>query len=91
MVGAALAAAGGQILLTIGLKGSHAAPATTATYVGFVFAALIGWLAFGETLSWTTVLGTAAIFLGVLLLGRRGVTARPSGAPVAAPGGTEEM
>jgi drug/metabolite transporter (DMT)-like permease len=91
MVGAALAAAGGQILLTIGLKGSHAAPATTATYVGFVFAAAIGWLAFAETPAWTTILGTVAIFLGVFLLGRRGVTARPSGAPVSEPGGTEEM
>jgi len=87
MVGAALAAAGGQILLTIGLKGSHAAPATTATYVGFVFAAAIGWIAFGEPPTWPTLVGTLAIFLGVSLLGRRGVTARPSGAPVVAPDG----
>jgi drug/metabolite transporter (DMT)-like permease len=88
MVGAALAAAGGQILMTIGLKGAHAAPATTATYVGFVFAAAIGWLAFAEAPAWTTLLGSLAIFVGVALLGRRGVTARPSGAPVAAPDGT---
>jgi drug/metabolite transporter (DMT)-like permease len=91
LVGAALAAAGGQILMTIGLKGSHAAPATTATYAGFVFAAAIGVLVFDETPAWTTVAGTVAIFVGVALLGRRAVTARPSGAPVVAPGGTEEM
>jgi drug/metabolite transporter (DMT)-like permease len=99
LVGAALAAAGGQILLTVGLKGARAAPATTSTYVGFVFAALIGWLSFGESLAWTTLAGTIAIFVGVALLGRRGVTARPSGAPVVGsvvepgvtPSGTEEM
>ncbi len=91
LVGAALAAAGGQMLLTIGLKGARAAPATTSTYVGFVFAALIGLVAFDEPLAWTTLVGALAIFVGVALLGRRGVTARPSGAPVAVPdetGGT---
>lgn len=91
IVVAALAAAGGQILMTIGLKGTRAAPATTSTYVGFVFAAAIGWFAFAEPPAWTTLVGTLSIFAGVALLGRRGVTARPSGAPVAAPdetGGT---
>ena len=88
MVAAALAAAGGQLLLTIGLQGARAAPATTSTYAGFVFAAAIGWACFDEPLSWTTLAGTLAIFLGVALLGRRGVTARPSGAPIAGPGGT---
>ena len=91
LVGAALTAAGGQILLTVGLKGARAAPATTSTYAGFVFAAAIGWVAFAEPLAWSTLAGTLAIFLGVALLGRRGVTARPSGAPVGVPGGTEEM
>ena len=91
LVGAALAAAGGQMLLTIGLKGTHAARATTSTYVGFVFAAVIGLVAFDEALAWTTVVGAVAIFVGVALLGRRGVTARPGGAPVVVPdetGGT---
>ena len=91
MVGAALAAAGGQLLMTIGLKGARAAPATTSTYVGFVFTAAIGWVAFSESPAWTTVAGTLSIFLGVALLSRREIRARPSGAPVAAPGGTEEM
>jgi len=90
LVGAALAAAGGQILLTIGLKGARAAPATTSTYVGFVFAAIIGLLVFDEALAWTTLVGSLAIFVGVALLGRRGVTARPSGAPVVAPDETGE-
>jgi drug/metabolite transporter (DMT)-like permease len=90
MTGAALAAAGGQILMTIGLQGAKAAPATTSTYVGFVFAAAMAWVWFDEPLVLTTVLGTVAIFVGVALLGRRGVTARPSGAPVVAPTGTGE-
>lgn len=91
MAGAAVAAAGGQILMTIGLKGARAAPATTSTYVGFVFAAAIAWAFFDEPLAWATLAGTVLIFAGVALLGRRGVTARPSGAPVVAPtetGGT---
>jgi drug/metabolite transporter (DMT)-like permease len=88
MSGAAIAAAGGQMLLTIGLKGARAAPATTSTYAGFAFAAAIGLAFFDEPLLWTTLAGTASIFLGVALLGRRGVTARPSGAPVVAPSET---
>ena len=88
MVGAAVAAAGGQMLMTIGLKGARAAPATTSTYVGFVFAAAIAWVFFDEPLAWATAAGTVLIFAGVALLGRRGVTARPSGAPVAAPSET---
>lgn len=91
LVGAAVAAAGGQILLTIGLKGARAAPATVSTYAGFVFAAAIGWVAFDEAPAWTSVIGTISIFAGVALLGRGGVTARPSGAPVVVPSGTEEM
>ncbi len=90
LVCAAVAAAGGQILLTVGLKGAKAAPATTSTYVGFVFAAAIGWWAFDKRLAWTSLAGTISIFAGVALLGRSGVTARPSGAPVV-PVGTEEM
>jgi drug/metabolite transporter (DMT)-like permease len=88
MVGAALAAAAAQMLMTIGLKGARAAPATTSTYAGFVFAAAIGWAAFGEAPAWTTLAGTVTIFASVALLGRGAVTARPSGAPVAPdPGG----
>lgn len=90
LVGAAVAAAAGQILLTVGLKGSKAAPATTATYVGFVFAAAIGWLAFGEDPAWTSVVGTIAIFAGVALLGRARVTAPPNAAPAVAPNATGE-
>lgn len=73
MVGAALCAAGGQLLLTVGLKRTHAAPATTATYTGFLFAALLGWLLFDEPPALLTVVGAALILLGVGLLstGRR--------------------
>ena len=104
MVAAALAAAGGQMMLTIGLKGTKAAPATTATYAGFVFAAAIGWFCFDEPLAWATLAGTVAIVASVALLGRRGSaaedaggveavaeaapTAPPSAARGAGPGGT---
>jgi drug/metabolite transporter (DMT)-like permease len=79
MVGAAFAAAGGQLLMTIGLQGAR-----------FVFAAALAWFCFDEPLVWTTAAGAVAIFAGVALLGRRGVTARPSGAPVVAPTVTTE-
>jgi drug/metabolite transporter (DMT)-like permease len=85
LVAAALAAAGGQLLMTVGLKAARAAPATVATYVGFVFAAAIGWLAFGEELTSTTALGALTIFAAVALLGWRAVPSRPSGTPVAPP------
>ena len=92
LVGAAVAAAGGQILLTVGLKGTKAAPATTSTFVGFVFAAVIGWLWFGENPAWTTVLGSLLIFGCVALLARRpAVTPTPASTPAPVPAGTEEM
>ncbi|MFO0931157.1 MAG: DMT family transporter [Planctomycetota bacterium] len=90
MVGAAVAAAGGQYLLTVGLKSSHAAPATTSTYVGFVFATALGLVFFDEPLVWTTVVGSVSIFAGVALLGRRAVTVRPTAARGVAPTVTTE-
>ncbi len=80
-VGAALCAAGGQLLLTVGLKGTRAAPATTATYTGFVFAAGLGWWAFAEPPAWTTLAGALLILLGLALLARD----RPP-TPASAPG-----
>jgi drug/metabolite transporter (DMT)-like permease len=85
LLAAAAAAAGGQFLMTVGLKAARAAPATVATYSGFAFAAAIGWAVFREALTLWTVLGTATIVLGVALVGRAGVPARPSGTPVAPP------
>jgi drug/metabolite transporter (DMT)-like permease len=82
LVLAALAAAGGQILMTVGLKAARAAPATISTYAGFVFAAAMGWAFFAEPLLWTTAIGSLAIFAGVALLGRRAVPSRPSGTPL---------
>ena len=70
MAGAALCAAGGQLLLTVGLKGTRAAPATTATYTGFLFAAALGWIFFGEPPALLTLLGALAILGGVALLSR---------------------
>ncbi len=90
MVGDAVAAAGGQYLLTVGLKSAHAAPATTSTYVGFVFASLLGLVFFDEPLVWTTVVGSVSIFAGVALLGRRAVTVRPTAARGVAPTVTTE-
>jgi drug/metabolite transporter (DMT)-like permease len=85
LLGAAAAAAGGQVLMTVGLRAALAAPATVATYSGFVFAAAIGWLAFGEPLSLWTAVGTVVVFAGVALLGRGAAPARPSGTPLAPP------
>lgn len=90
MGAAALAAAGGQMLLTIGLKGERAAPAATATYSGFVFAAVIEWFAFTHLPEWQTVLGAVLTFAAVWLLSRGPVTP-PVGSPVVVPDGTVEM
>ncbi len=91
MGAAALAAAGGQMLLTIGLKGERAAPASTATYSGFVFAAGIAWLAFGVLPAWTTVAGAVLTFAAVWMLSRRAVRRTGAVVPAGAPAGTEEM
>jgi drug/metabolite transporter (DMT)-like permease len=83
LLAAALAAAGGQLLMTVGLKAARAAPATVATYSGFAFAAAIGWAVFEEPPTLATVAGTATIGVAVALAGRAAVPARPSGTPVA--------
>lgn len=40
-------------------------------YTAFVWAALIGWLAFDEALTWRTLVGVAAIVAGCLIAARR--------------------
>jgi drug/metabolite transporter (DMT)-like permease len=87
MVGAALCAAGGQLFLTVGLKATHAARATTATYIGFVFAAVLGWACFAEPPAWTTVAGAALILAGLALLTRP--DRRPLPASAEPPAGAE--
>ena len=91
VLGAALAAAGGQWLLTVGLRGARAAPAATATYVGFVFAAAIAWIAFDDPPAWTTLAGAAAVFAALAVLSPPKLRRKPAGAPADAPAGTEEM
>jgi drug/metabolite transporter (DMT)-like permease len=86
----ALTGAGGQIMMTVGLKGAKAAPAATATYVGFAFAAAIAWLVFYDPPAWTTVAGAAAVFAALTVVSGR-VKPRPAGVPATVPTGTEEM
>src|SRR5262249_32255551 len=71
MVAAAVAAAGGAMCLTIGVQGAKVAPATTATYVGFVFGSAVGWLAWGEAPAGQPLAGAAAMGAGVAVIARR--------------------
>jgi drug/metabolite transporter (DMT)-like permease len=91
LLAVALTAAGGQIMMTVGLKGARAAPAATATYVGFAFAAAIAWLVFADPPAWTTVAGAAAVFAALTVVSGRAVRRRPAEAPATVPAGTEEM
>jgi drug/metabolite transporter (DMT)-like permease len=91
LVGAAATAAGGQVLLTVGLRSARAAPAATATYVGFAFAAAIAWLAFDDPPAWTTLAGAAAVFAALTVLSGLPVRRAPAAPPATVPAGTEEM
>ncbi|MFO0039880.1 MAG: DMT family transporter [Synechococcaceae cyanobacterium] len=79
----------GQIGLTQGLTMLPAARATALSYAQVVFAALWGWLFFGEGLNARTAIG-AALVLAATALSRPGSPsgAAVSGAPPAAAGGS---
>jgi S-adenosylmethionine uptake transporter len=40
-------------------------------YTAFLWAAVLGWLWFGEPLAWQTIAGTALIVAGCLIAARR--------------------
>ena len=61
----------GQIGLTYGLVKLPAARATTISYVQVVFAALWGWLLFGERLGISTLAGASLILASILVMSHR--------------------
>lgn len=56
-----------QITLTKALQNDRAANATVLKYLGVVHAFLIGWLYFGELVSWLSIIGTCIVLLGIVL------------------------
>ncbi len=67
----ALTGQAGQVYLTRGLSKVPAARATLANPLTVVFGAILGWVAFGETLGWNTLTGGLALTAAVLLAGRQ--------------------
>jgi drug/metabolite transporter (DMT)-like permease len=76
----------GQIALTHGLVHLPAARATTIGTSQVVFAALWGWLVFGERINNTTLTGGALILAGILVSQREKRQALGSGSKVPGPG-----
>lgn len=76
----------GQIALTHGLVHLPAARATTIGTSQVVFAALWGWLVFGERIDNTTLTGGALILAGILVSQREKRQALGSGSKVPGPG-----
>ncbi len=58
-----------QITLTKALQTDKAANATVLKYLGVVHAFLIGWLIFGEVVSWLSIVGTLIVLIGIVLFG----------------------
>lgn len=56
-----------QITLTKALQNDRAANATVLKYLGVVHAFLIGWLYFGEIVSWLSIVGTLIVLVGIVL------------------------
>jgi drug/metabolite transporter (DMT)-like permease len=69
----------GQVYLTRGLMALQAARATAISYVQVVFAALWGWLLFGERADAGTIAGAALVLLATLIsLSSAGAAGRSS-------------
>jgi drug/metabolite transporter (DMT)-like permease len=69
-----------QTYMTRGLQRERAARATAVGYLQLVFAALWGWLAFGDRPGAWTAAGAATIVLGTLALALRAAGRAPPGA-----------
>jgi drug/metabolite transporter (DMT)-like permease len=54
----------GQVALTKAMQWESASRATSLSYVQILFAAVLGWCFFAETLAFTTLLGSGFILLG---------------------------
>jgi drug/metabolite transporter (DMT)-like permease len=57
----------GQIFLTNALQKERAASVSIINYSGLIYAIVIGWFVFGETLGLTTAAGMALVVAGVIL------------------------
>ena len=57
----------GQLALTKAMQRDAASRVTSLSYVQIIFAAVIGWLAFGEMPNQTTLLGGGLILLGAIV------------------------
>ena len=72
LVGVGLLTQAGQIALTNGLQREAAGRATTVGYLQIAFAAVWGWLFFGEVPGAWSLAGAALLVGGVLLAARTG-------------------
>lgn len=72
LVGVGLLTQAGQIALTNGLQREAAGRATTVGYLQIAFAAVWGWLFFGEVPGAWSLAGAALLVAGVLLASRKG-------------------
>lgn len=61
----------GQMLLTRGFASSPAARMGPFAFFSVIFAALLGWLFWEETLKWATIFGSVLILLAGILVSRR--------------------
>jgi drug/metabolite transporter (DMT)-like permease len=57
----------GQVYLTKALQSERVAQVSIINYTGIIYALMFGWLIFGETYTWQTLLGILLVICGVLL------------------------
>ena len=57
----------GQLALTKAMQRDAASRVTSLSYVQIIFAAVLGWLAFGEIPNQATLLGGGLILLGAIV------------------------
>lgn len=62
---------GGQLLLSWAFARAEAQYIAPIEYTAFVWAIILGWLFFGETVGWTTILGATLIVAGCLIVALR--------------------
>lgn len=89
LLGVGLLTQAGQIALTHGLQREKAGRATTVGYLQIAFAALWGWLFFGEVPGPWSLAGAALIVVGVVASARAGVQ-RATEAAVVPEGGDDD-
>ena len=71
LLGVGIAAQGGQVFMTLGLKEERAGRAMSVGYVQIVFAAVWGVIFFGEFPGPWGLAGTGLVLLGTFIVGRR--------------------